>query len=283
MDCSVRFVCEGKINKEGRFEQESGLKPALCVRGEKVALAVINDDLWVRTIELDLVTHDKANYVTYHGEPYEPKPFADRLLMSARLAGKAMTRRSKYILTLLDKTIENELPQELLEREVLEQEKVYAADNLPKERIKAAQKPSRVKDVTHEYAGELREPQTSKLREGGHPSTYEPKEPEKPATKPAKAVKKIPRRLPAERLVTLPGNRSEKAEAVRKAIVKGAKAGPERGTLVKRIAAEMKITPFELRILIRATGMRAPYEDEKKVRDAIKRGKKLMVAAGAKK
>jgi hypothetical protein len=264
MDCSVRFVCEGKINKDGRFEQESGLKPALCVRGKRVALAVINDDLWVRTIELDLVTHDKASFVTYHGEPYQPKPFADRLLMSARLAGKAMTRRSKHILTLLEKTIEEDLPQEILEREVIEQERTYAVDNSPKEKIKAAQKASRPKDVTSEYAGKLfpvNEPQPEEQTE----------EPPKPATKPAKAVKKIPR--------------TEKAPAPKKpaAAAKGGKPAAERGTLVKRIAAEMKITPFELRILIRATGMRAPYEDEKKVREAIKKGKKLMITAGAKK
>src|SRR5712671_5345097 len=98
MDCSVRFVYE----TNGKGEQVAGVKPALCFRGKKHALAVINDDLWVRTIELELHDHDKATPVTYHGEPYEPRPFADRLLMSAKAAAKPMTRRSKHLLVQLD-------------------------------------------------------------------------------------------------------------------------------------------------------------------------------------
>lgn len=272
MDCSVRFVCEGRVNSKGQFEQESGLKPALCVRGSKVALAVINDDLWVRTIELDLVTHDKASYVTYHGSPYEPKPFADRLLMSARLAGKAMTRRSKHILTLLDKTEEEALPQEILEREVLEQERIYA-DNTPKERQKAAERPSPVKDLTKQYKGKLIAPT---------PSEAKIEVAEETAPEPPAQTKKLPKKIPREVSIR---EEHRKAETARKAAKKTAAKsnGPERGTLVKRLAVEMKLTTFELRVLIRATGMRAPYEDEAKVRNAIKRGKKMLIAAGSKK
>lgn len=272
MDCSVRFVCEGRINSRGVFEQESGLKPALCVRGSKVALAVINDDLWIRTIELDLVSHDKASYVTYHGAPYEPKPFADRLLMSAKLAGKAMTRRSKHILTLLEKTVENELPKEILEREVLEQERIYA-DNTPKERTKAAQRPSSPKNVTKEYEGKLF-PTAEPLAALGVTIDQVI---ESVATEPRKAPKKIPRTEPkaaAKKPAETAKSPSTKANG-------NGKPAAERGTLVKRIATEMKLTTFELRVMIRATGMRAPYEDEKKVRDAIKRGQKLV--AGSKK
>lgn len=276
MDCSVRFVCEGRINSHGQFEQESGLKPALCVRGKKVALAVINDDLWVRTIELDLVSHDKASYVTYHGSPYEPKPFADRLLMSAKLAGKAMTRRSKHILTLLDKTIEEALPQELLEREVIEQERIYS-DSTPKERQKTAQRASPPKNVTKEYEGKLIEPKSDYEKMASMIMQHD-----KPAdqvinsvaTEPRKAPKKIPRIEPK-------ATAKKPAEAAKGSPAKATGPAAERGTLVKRLASEFKMTTFELRVMIRATGMRAPYEDEKRVRDAIKRGQKLI--AGSKK
>src|SRR6202044_1860605 len=101
-------------------------------------------------------SHDKATFVVYHGNPYEPKPFADRLLMSSKLAGKPITSRAKHILTLLDKTDEEGLPKEVLEREPLEQETIYA-DNTPKERKKAAERPSQPKNVTKEYEGKLYE------------------------------------------------------------------------------------------------------------------------------
>lgn len=268
MDCSVRFVCEGRINSKGFFEQESGLKPALCIRGDKVALAVINDDLWVRTIELDLVTHDKSSYVTYHGAPYEPKPFADRLLMSAKLSGKAMTRRSKHILTLLDKTDFATLPQEILEKENVEQERIYA-ENTPKERQKAAERPSKPKNVTKEYEGKLVEPKSdyekmASIIMGSGKGPVESVVIESVST----GVKKVPKKIPHKE--------SPKATKKAAAPAKAAKPAVERGTLIKRLAAEHGLTTFELRLMIRMTGMRAPYEDEKAVRTAIKKGQKLV-------
>lgn len=263
MDCSVRFVCETRLNSSGRQEQLGGLKPALCVRGEKVALAVINDELWVRTIEMDLPSHDKSSFVTYHGAPYEPKPFADRLLMSAKLASKPMTRRAKHILTMLGTTVESELPQELLERELLEQERVYA-DNTPKERQKDAQRPSKVKDVTKEYTGRLY-PVKNELQP---PTEIAEQVISSISTEVKKAPKKVPKKIPPVLKRPI-------------AAIKGAKAPLERGTLIKRLAAEHGLTTFELRVMIRTTGMRAPYEDEKAVRAAIKKGQKLV--AGNKK
>lgn len=46
------------------------------------------------------------------------------------------------------------------------------------------------------------------------------------------------------------------------------------GTLIARIAADVGLEPPKLRKLLRAAGMRAPYEDEKAIRAAIKKGSK---------
>lgn len=53
----------------------------------------------------------------------------------------------------------------------------------------------------------------------------------------------------------------------------GASGGVSRtagATLVARIAAEFKLEPPKLRKLLRAAGLRAPYTDEKKLREALK-------------
>jgi hypothetical protein len=47
-------------------------------------------------------------------------------------------------------------------------------------------------------------------------------------------------------------------------------AAADRGTLVARIAAELKITPQQLRVKLRAAGLRAPYLDESALRGALK-------------
>jgi len=265
MDCSVRFVAEVRETSKG-YEQVAGVKPALCVRGKKIALAVINDDTWVRTIELPLPDHDKAGFVHYHGEPYEPKPFADRLLMSAKLARKPMTRRAKHILELLDKTNEEKLPEEILEPVDIEQERIMA-DNTPKERQKAAQRPSPVRDVTKEYQGKLYavEPELP-IR------TEEPRSQviESVATGAKKAPKKVAK-VPAK------GKPAKAAKST------PAKPAADRGNLIKKLASEFKVTTQEFRVAVRATGMRAPYEDEKKVRAAYQQGIKVVAKAKAKK
>lgn len=266
MECSVRFVCE----TNGKGEQVGGVKPALCVRGKKNALAVINDDLWVRTIEVTLHDHDKASYVLYHGEPYDPKAFADRFLMSAKSAGKPITRRAKHLLTIRENADEDSLPQELLEREPLEQERIYA-DNTPKERQKSSQKASQVKDVTEEYRRE------QALKEAASDDALELKA---AARKPPKKVTRpdVQKAHEAARKAIAPTPVKAKAKTNG-----SGKPAAERGTLIKRLAAEMKMEAFDLRVLIRSTGMRAPYEDETKVRTAIKQAKKALISIGAKK
>lgn len=259
MDCSVRFVAELRETSKG-YEQVGNVKPALCVRGRSFALAVINDDLWVRTIELPLPDHDKSGFVHYHGAPYEPKPFADRLLMSAKLAGKPMTRRSKYILTSLEKAEEDKLPEELLEP--LEQEHIYA-DNTPKERTKAAQRPSKARDVTAEYQGKLYavEPEIPIVHE--EPRTITVASVSTGAKKAPKKVAKVPAKgKPAKAAKSTP-----------------AQPAAERGNLIKKLASEFRVTTQEFRVAVRATGMRAPYDEEKKVREAYKQGVKIVAKA----
>jgi len=272
MECSVRFVYE--TNAKG--EQIAGLKPALCVRGKKNALAVINDDLWVRTIELTLQDHDKANYVLYHGEPYDPKAFADRFLMSAKSAGKPVTRRAKHLLTVREQADEDNLPQEILEKD-LEQERVYA-ENTPKERQRAAQRPSPVKNVTKEYEGQLREiPQKVELETVSDDALKLPKEARKPPKKVTRADVSSAHEAARKAIVKNHPEKSAKAPLKTKPNGNG-KPAAERGTLIKKLAAELKIDAFDLRVMIRSTGMRAPYEDEKKVRAAIKQGQKNLKA-----
>lgn len=263
MDCSVRFVAEVRETSKG-YEQVGNIKPALCVRGKRFALAVINDDLWVRTIELPLPDHDKSSFVHFHGQPYEPRPFADRLLMSAKLAGKPMTRRSKYLLTSLDKADEEKLPEELLEP--LEQERIYA-DNTPKERIRAAQRASAPKDVTAEYQGKTFAP-VADAAWTGHLKAAEPTQ---VIASVSTGAKKLPKKVA----------KPAKAPPPKKPIaaVKGAKADPERGNLIKKLASEFQITTQEFRVAVRATGMRAPYSDEKKVRNAYQQGVKIVAKA----
>lgn len=274
MDCSVRFVSETTI-KDGRTLQVGNLKPALCIRGKQHALAVINDDSWVRTIELDLKDHDKASFVTYHGEQYDPKAFADRFLMSAKAANKPITRRAKHILTHREQCDEDNLPQEILERD-LEQERVYA-ENTPKERQRAAQRPGPVVDKTEEYrdleevSDDVQEVKSVVVKVSKDFVDRKRKE----SLEHARAVKSVKD--------TRKVLRNAVAVAVAK---KEAKAKPngtgkpatERGTLIKKLAAEFKMDPFDLRVLIRLTGMRAPYDDESKVRVAIKQGQKLAKA-----
>jgi len=261
MDCSVRFVYETTL-KDGRTIQVAGIKPALCFRGSKHALAVINDESWIRTIEIDLHDHDKAGYVKYHGEPYEPKPFADRLLMAAKAASKPVTRRAKHLLTVLEKADETNLPPEILERSDEPQERVYA-DNTPKEKQKAAERPGPIKDLTEEY----------KAREAAAELSDDMLALKKAAKKPAKRVEatkpeviKVPVKVPPAKVKVKPAP---------------GKPAAERGTLIKKLAAEYKMEPFDLRVLIRSTGMRAPYEDEAKVRAAIKKAKSALISVGA--
>lgn len=265
MECSVRFVAEVRETSKGP-EQVGNVKPALCLRGKRVALAVINDDLWVRTIELPLQDHDKAHFVHYHGAPYEPKPFADRLLMSAKLAAKPMTRRAKTILTLLENTDEDKLPQEVLEIERLEQERVYS-ESTPKEKIKAAQRPSPVKNVTAEYNGKLYavEPELPTKTEEARTQTI---------ASVSTGVKKAPKKTVK---VAAKGKTPSPAKS------SPTKPQEERGNLIKKLSSEFKVTTQEFRVAVRATGMRAPYTDEKKVRAAYLQGVKVVAKAKAKK
>lgn len=255
MECTVRYVHE--VNLKG--EQVGGVKPALCFRGIDKAHAVINDDNAVRVVEIPLPIHDKSSPVLYHGEPYDPKPYADRLLMSAKAASKPVTRRARTLLQLRDTAIEADLPPE--EAEPQEQVKVYA-DNSPKERLKEAKRPSPVVDKTEEFRNRDLAPVADSAWTGHLP----------PAKRQGAARKGVNGK--AASVTQLDVAKAHKA--AREAIAKpNGKAKPtlphaDRGKLIKKLAAELKMDPFDLRVIIRATGMRAPYEDEKAIRKAIK-------------
>jgi len=80
---------------------------------------------------------------------------------------------------------------------------------------------------------------------------------------PAPALASAPEPAKARRTLTLPPPDPAKA-------AKAVGAAADRGTLVARIAAELRITPQQLRVKLRANGLRAPYTDEQKLRTALK-------------
>lgn len=237
MECSVRYVHE--VNMQG--EPVGSIKPALCFRGKAIAHAVINDETRIRVIEIPQKDYDKSNPVLYHGDPYEPKPYADRLLMSAKLAGKPMTRRARQLLMWRDAVQEETMPTDDLEVE--DPGRIYAS-NTPAERFKAAKKPGPVVNRTAEVRAAQHVEEA--VRRAERPAAPIPV-PGKDA-KPSKAAKTAPVQAKAKPSI----------------------ANADRGKLVKKLAAEFGKTPFDLRVLIRATGMRAPYEDEKAIRKALK-------------
>lgn len=54
---------------------------------------------------------------------------------------------------------------------------------------------------------------------------------------------------------------------------RSAAAGPSRtagADIVRKLASELKLEPTKLRKLLRSKGLRAPYDDEKKIREALK-------------
>lgn len=254
MECTVRYVHE--VNLKGK--QIGGVKPALCFRGTDKAHAVINDDNTIRVIEIPLQVHDKSAPVLYHGEPYDPKPYADRLLMSAKAASKPVTRRARVLLQLRDAAIEADLPPE--EAEAQEQVKVYA-DNSPKERLKEAKRPSPVIDRTADFK------RAEALIVGSDRGPVEV-----PVKRQGDARKGANGKAATVSRIEVAKAHKDAKEALAKPNGKAKPTIPhaDRGKLIKKLAAELKMDPFDLRVIIRTTGMRAPYEDEKAIRKAIK-------------
>lgn len=91
------------------------------------------------------------------------------------------------------------------------------------------------------------------------PESLPPDDPLEPAPVAAPA----PEPAKARRVLTLPAPDPERA-------AKAVGAAADRGTLVARLAAELKCTPQQLRVKLRAKGLRAPYLDEVKLRSVLK-------------
>lgn len=248
MECTVRYVHE--VNFKG--EQIGGVKPSLCFRGEKIAHAVINDDTAIRVIEVTLESHDKASPVLYHGEPYDPLAYAERLLMSSKAAAKPVTRRARYLLLSRSQANETTLPPE--EVEATEQVRTYA-DNTPAERIKAGKRPGPVEDKTEEF------------KNRDLPPVVDSEKPQKPPKKGSNG-----KAAPITRAdVKAAHEAARKAIAPTKEKAKSTLPNGEKGKLIRKLANEFHKTTFELRLLIRSTGMRAPYDGrEKEIRKALK-------------
>lgn len=233
MEVSVRHI----------FLPENGFKPALCFRGRKVAHCVINDETIVRCIQTELADHDHARFVAFAGDIYPPEQFKSQILTIA--ARKGITQRAKMLLETMNVDQDTELPPD---------DPVQSApDRSTKTRPDA---PSAESGVT-ESSG-----RQSSARAGGKDElvTQRKGQPPKRSEPPARSSKREAV-APTSRLTTSRQNAST---------TRASGATADRGKPVHRLADELKITPVELRIRLRAVGLKAPYDDLAKMRTAVK-------------
>lgn len=256
----------------------ASFKPALCFRGEKQAYAVVQETDRVRTVQIDLKDYDKANPVLYHGEPYNTRAYADRLLMSAKAASKPVSPRARQLLTHLDGVSEADLVTEI---ELTEEDSIkIISDRSPSERNRAARRPGPVQDVTAAYKAALAAvPDPPPPRRG-----KAAKAPSRPP-EPLKEAPKVPPKGPTALRKTATVGRSGKPAPVEapppakapktatkevRSTVKAKLKYGGRGLVVQQLAHELSTDPKSLRVRLRAAGLRAPYTDITKMRKALK-------------
>jgi hypothetical protein len=96
--------------------ENAGQKPALCFRAEKIAYCIINDEIKIRTLEVSLVDHDRAQFVKRLGQNYLPRAFAEAMLKQAK--SKPITRRAAFLVEKGEKlAIDAKLPPDELNPE----------------------------------------------------------------------------------------------------------------------------------------------------------------------
>lgn len=220
MECSVKYIRE----VDGLGAEVGILKPALCFRGRKIVHAIINDELKVRSIELPLKVYDKAAPVLYHGSPYAPKAYADRLSNIAKRKG--CTNRA---LVLLESPERDE----------------DALQHLPPDEPTPSETP-RNNAVS---------PPVSRLSTTRETGSSGVQSTAVAAPKPVDLVNPVPKMPP----------RPSKPPKSPKNKVAGDPGA------VRQLAAELKLEPQPLRVLLRKAGLRAPYTDLEVMRKAIKK------------
>jgi hypothetical protein len=92
----------------------SGLKPALCLRGRKFASCVINDEGTIRILRVELRHYDKMRVVPHKGKAYEPKACA-KYFMS--LLDREQIRRTatQGAIELIKRVLDGNVPTEDIE------------------------------------------------------------------------------------------------------------------------------------------------------------------------
>lgn len=212
MESSVRYI----------QLKNAGVKPALCFRGEKIAYAVINDEARIRTIEVSLPDHDKAEFVKRLGQNYLPQAFASAMRKQSQ--SKPITRRAQSLIHNGDKLAPDTklLPDDIVNAPADEPE----GDSLGMEAGLKAIAESGPKKAPKSAIGGPR-----RLDRTPPPTPIAPLPP-----KAAPSAKK-----------------EAKAKPTRGAGVK---------TLVSVLASEAGLAQQPCRVKLRAAGLRAPYDEK---------------------
>ena len=78
MEATVRYIPTDNVIVDGR-DYTTGNKPALCFRGKKYAVGIINDEDSVHTVMLTLRDHDKSRLVMLQEEEYPVYKFISHI------------------------------------------------------------------------------------------------------------------------------------------------------------------------------------------------------------
>lgn len=271
MDSAVKYV----------HVDDASFKPALCFRGIDKAYAVIQGQDQIRTITIELRDYDRSQPVLYHGEPYNTKAYADRLLMSAKAASRPVTRRARQLLTNTQTGLsEGELVSE--EPEAIEVDSIITlSDRSPAERRKDSRRPSTARDVTEAYKAAIETytngPVPTPTPAKGPPPVAAPR-----PRKGGKTATMLPPKAPAgprktatvpSAPVAAPEGRTRPPKAPKTATKEPAKLTVKyggRGLVVAQLAKELGTDPKSLRVRLRAAGLKAPYTDLKVMKKALK-------------
>lgn len=245
MEVSVRYV----------QVPNAGQKPALCFRGENLALAVINDAQAVRTLTLTLKDYDKAAKVKKAGQDYLTRPFAESLIENSKK--KAITRLASYLVySIKEDCVVHE--QNLYEPEdkliMPKNEDPGDIESLPAElptEPKVRKLPKRVSGGKEAYAID---PDPFGLVSGKGITFTDPR---KKTVAPGSADPPkgglVSGRLPGR------GTNGLKIGSVAKQQAKPKRESTK--TLVSVLAAEAGIAQQPCRVKLRAAGLRAPYDE----------------------
>lgn len=236
MDVSVRSI----------FLYDGGFKPALCFRGRKIAHCVINGETIVRCIGIELHDHDRAPSIPYAGDTYPANLFKSRMLEIANRKG--ITQRAKMLLETMTVDQDADLPPD------------DPVQQTPPERgtTTQSQVPSGDAGVNgssgrHQPAGAGGKDELVTQRKGQPPKR----------SKPPALSEKREAAAPKPKLTNSRKNASS---------TRASGAAADRGRLVHQLATEVKMSPVDVRIRLRAGGMKAPYDDLDKMRKAFKAG-----------